>query len=160
MNFRKMRRCNQELSREESTAILNRCTSGTLALCGDDDYPYSVPVSYAYEDNKLFFHSAREGHKIDAIKANNKVSFSVIDKDEVVAEKFTTFFRSVVVFGKAYFLEHDDEKIDALKKISAKYSPEFEAESLKEAKDALDKVCIVKIEIDHMSGKQAKELVK
>ena len=89
--FREMRRNGQELPLEECTAILNRGTSGVLALSGDDNYPYAVPVSYAYDGYKLYFHCAKSGHKIDAIRRNAKASFCVIDQDLVVPEEYFLF---------------------------------------------------------------------
>lgn len=106
-----MRRKKQLLTEEESVAILEKMTSGVLAVLGDDDYPYAVPISYIYHEGKIYFHSALAGHKIDAISRHNKVSFCVIEKDEIVPEKFTTHFRSVIAFGKADFVDDEAEKI-------------------------------------------------
>ena len=72
--FREMRRKRQALSREEISLILYRGTSGVLALSGDDNYPYAVPISYVYDGEKIFFHCAKSGHKLDAIQQNEKVS--------------------------------------------------------------------------------------
>ena len=91
--FREMRRKKQILSEEETAEVLNRGTSGVLALLGDDDYPYAVPVSYVYCDSKLYFHGAKSGHKIDAVKKCDKASFCVIDRDDVVPEEYTTYFK-------------------------------------------------------------------
>ena len=88
--FREMRRFKQLLPQETAIEILNRNTSGTLALIGDNDYPYAVPISYVYIDGKLYFHSAKSGHKIDAIIKHEKASFCVIDQDHIVPEKYTT----------------------------------------------------------------------
>lgn len=71
--FREIRRKRQQLSREECDAILKRGTSGILALSGDSGYPYTVPISYAYDDNKLYFHSAKAGHKLDAVKRSESI---------------------------------------------------------------------------------------
>ena len=76
--FRKMRRNKQLLSIDDIVAVMERCTNGVLACMGDNDYPYAVPLSYVYFDNKIYFHSAKVGHKVDAIIKNPKVSFSVI----------------------------------------------------------------------------------
>jgi nitroimidazol reductase NimA-like FMN-containing flavoprotein (pyridoxamine 5'-phosphate oxidase superfamily) len=69
-----MRRSKQELSQKETLAIIENSTSGTLALTGDDGYPYAVPISHAYSDGRLYFHSAIEGHKIDSIKRGVKIN--------------------------------------------------------------------------------------
>ena len=110
MIFREMRRRKQELSRQEVLDVLYNGTSGVLALLGDNDYPYAVPISYVYDDGKIYFHSAKSGHKIDAIQKTEKASFCVIDKDLVVPEEYTTYFRSVIAFGKIRVIEDDREK--------------------------------------------------
>jgi len=99
--FHKMRRKVQQLSQEETEAVLLRCSAGVLALTGDKAFPYAVPLSYVYDGAHIYFHSATEGHKIDAIQRNPNASFAVIDQDEVIPEKYTTAYRSVVVFGSA-----------------------------------------------------------
>lgn len=81
--FRPMRRKRQELSLVESIEILNRETSGVLAVSGEEGYPYAVPLSYVYLDGKIFIHSAKSGHKVEAIRKNPKLSFCVVGKDEV-----------------------------------------------------------------------------
>ena len=75
---------------EDTKAVMDRCTNGVLACFGDEDYPYAVPVSYVYFNDKIYFHSAKAGHKIDAVMKNPKVSFTVIDEDQIVSEKYTT----------------------------------------------------------------------
>ena len=87
MAFREMRRCKQALERTVVEDILRRGSSGVLAVLGDDAYPYAVPLSYVYADGKLYFHGAKEGHKIDAIRQHAKASFCVIDRDAVVPEE-------------------------------------------------------------------------
>ena len=98
-DFRPMRRNRQQLSEEESIEILQKATSGVLALLGDNGYPYAVPISYVYADGKIYFHSALSGHKVDAIRSCDKASFCVIEQDDVQPKKYTTFFRSVIAFG-------------------------------------------------------------
>ncbi len=88
--FREIRRKKQSLSEAETIEILQSCTSGVLAVSGDDDYPYAVPLSFAFKDGKLYFHFAKKGHKMDGIKKNDKVSFCVIQADDVHPKTFTT----------------------------------------------------------------------
>ncbi len=157
--FRKMRRFKQLLSEQESIEVLNRCTSGVLAVSGDDDYPYAVPLSYVYKDGKLYFHCALTGHKIDSIKRNDKVSFCVIDKDDVVPEKYTTYFRSVIVFGRAKIIEDRDEKIRIAMLLGEKYNPGHPKDAMEEIHRLFSALCIIELDIEHITGKAAKELV-
>ncbi len=158
--FREMRRSEQLLSQEETVAILMRGSSGVLGVSGDDDYPYTVPISYVYQDGKLFFHGAPSGHKIDSIRRNNKVSFCVIDQDEVIQKTFTTHFRSAIVFGKARILTDDQERRTAMEALVEKYSPDYIQESQLAIKRGWEKVCLVEIAIEHMTGKAAKDIIQ
>jgi hypothetical protein len=99
--FREMRRSKQLLSTEDTETVMHGCTNGVLACFGDEDYPYAVPLNYVYYDDKIYFHSAKTWHKIEAITKNPKVSFSVVDEDKIVSGEFTTYFRSVIAFGRA-----------------------------------------------------------
>lgn len=157
--FREMRRKRQILSPGESEGILERMTYGTLALHGDGGYPYAVPVSYVYAGGKIYFHSAVEGHKMDAIRRDARVSFCVVERDDVRPAEFTTYFRSVVVFGKARILTDEAEKRAALELLADKYShgePGLEAEIAK----GFDHLLMVCVNIDHLTGKEAIELVR
>ena len=159
--FREMRRSKQVMSFEDSEAVLERNTAGVLAVSGDDGYPYAVPLSYVYTDGKIYFHCAKQGHKLDAIARCEKVSFCVIDQDQVVPEEFTTYFRSVIAFGKARVLEEPAEKRAALEALGKRYSPDETPEALaKEVEGSFKQVTMVEITIDHLSGKEAKELAK
>lgn len=157
--FREMRRRKQLLQEEDSIRILKTCTAGVLGVNGDDGYPYTVPMSYAYVDGKIFMHSAKEGHKIDGIKKSNKVTFTVIEKDEVIQKTFTTRYRSVSVFGRARLLVDDKEKRNAMEKIADKYSPDYIKESHVEIEKEWDRFCLIEIRIEHMTGKAAIEII-
>ena len=158
--FREMRRKKQLLPEAETIEILQSCTSGVLAVTGDNDYPYAVPLSYTYKDGKLFFHFAKEGHKLDSILRNNKVSFCVIKADDVVPQEFTTYFRSVIVFGRARILTEASEKKYALECLVEKYSPDYIAAGQSEIERDWNRVCAAELIIEHMTGKAAIELVK
>lgn len=158
--FREMRRKKQLLSREETEAVFRRGTSGVLAVEGDGGYPYTVPLSYFYEDSKIYFHSAAIGHKIDAVKKNDKASFCVIDKDTIVSEKFTTFFRSAVAFGRIRILTDREEILEAINKLAIRYSPDESEEKRKAEIDGeMNHFCMLELTIEHMTGKEAIELV-
>jgi nitroimidazol reductase NimA-like FMN-containing flavoprotein (pyridoxamine 5'-phosphate oxidase superfamily) len=157
--FREMRRKKQLLSEAETIEILRSCTSGVLAVTGDNEYPYAVPLSYAYKDGKLFFHFAKAGHKLDGIEKNNKVSFCVIKTDDVIQKTFTTHFRSVIVFGTARILTEDSEKKYALECLVEKYSPDYIAEGQSEIEHDWNRVCAAEIKIEHVTGKAAIEII-
>ena len=158
--FREMRRKNQALSSEECIQVLNRATSGVLAVSGDEGYPYAVPLSYVYHNNKIYFHGAKTGHKLDGIERNEKVSFCVIDQDQIVQEEYTSYFRSVIVFGRARIMGEKDKR-RALEILTARYSPDIEESERAQAIDkGLENVSMIELEIENMSGKEAKKLAK
>ena len=158
--FREMRRKKQKLSKEECDRILYNGTSGVLALHGDNGYPYAVPVSYVYNGEKLLFHSAKNGHKIDAIIKNAAASFCVIDQDQIVPEEYTTYFRSIIAFGRIRILEDATEKRSAIEKLAVKYAPDDTAENRNNAIDREWKLlCMMEMEIEHLTGKQAIEMI-
>ncbi|MBU3855129.1 MAG: NimABCDEF family nitroimidazole resistance protein [Candidatus Phocaeicola excrementipullorum] len=156
--FREMRRKRQLLPTEESVSILEKMTSGTLALHGDDGYPYAVPVSYVYADGKIYFHTAVKGHKVDAIQTNGKVSFCVVEQDDVKPAEFTTYFRSVIAFGKARILEDGNEKLSALRLLADKYS-HGEAGMEAEIAKGFNHLLMVEITVEHLTGKESIEFV-
>ena len=158
--FRDMRRKRQQLSDEESVGILQRSTSGTLALLGDNGYPYAVPISYVYSEGKLYFHSALTGHKVDAIKNHDKASFCVIDKDDVQPEKYTTFFRSVIAFGRIHIIEDEVEKLGIARLLGNRYNPNQDEVLQKEIEHGLNRMLAIRFDIEHLTGKEAIELVK
>lgn len=155
-----MRRNRQQLSTEECERILGRCTSGVLALAGDGGYPYAVPLSYVYADGAIIFHSAVQGHKVDAIRRDSRCSFCVIEQDEVKPAEFTTYFRSVIAFGRIRILETTDEKVQALRLLGRRYSPNDEPGLQHEIDKSLDRVPLLSLDIEHLTGKQAIELVR
>lgn len=157
--FREMRRGKQLLSMEDTVAVMGRCTNGVLACLGDEDYPYAVPLSYVYFNDKIYFHSAKAGHKIDSIMKNPKVSFSVIDEDTVVSEKYTTYFRSIIVFGKARIAE-GEERLEAFKALVEKYSGDQPAEAKHKEITECTQAYVIAIDIEHITGKEAIEYVK
>ena len=159
--FRDMRRKKQALSQEETEAVLRRGTSGVLALAGDGGYPYAVPLSYVYDNGRIYFHCAQSGHKLDALKRCGRASFCVIDQDKIVPEEYTSYFRSAIVFGTVRILEDEREKREAIEKLAVKYAPEADAAGRERAIAREWKpLCMLEMMIDHMTGKEAVELAK
>lgn len=157
--FREMRRKKQELSKEECIEILQTAKTAVLGVVGDDGYPYTVPINFVYADDKIYFHGAKSGHKIDAINKCNKVSLCVVDKDDVVKEELTTYFKSVILFGKAKILKTDEEIFHAAKVFGLKYNNDVTAVE-NEIKREWSALACIEIDIEHMTGKEAIELTR
>lgn len=159
--FREMRRKRQLLSKQVSIDVSARGTVGILALLGDNGYPYTVPISYVYDDFKIYFHGAKAGHKIDAIKKCSKASFCVIDQDNIVPEEYTTYFRSVIVFGKIRILDDEKEIKAAIEKLAIKYYPkDSETNREKTINKEWKPLCMMEFSIEHLTGKEAIEMVR
>lgn len=159
--FREMRRRKQELPREACDEVLRRATSGVLAVAGDGGYPYAVPLSYVYDGERIFFHCATSGHKLDAVRRDPRASFCVIDQDQVVPEKYTTLFRSVIAFGMVRELTDDAEKRAAIELLAERYAPEEGAENRnREIENFWKSLCMLELRIEHLSGKEAIEVVR
>ncbi|MGI6730803.1 MAG: pyridoxamine 5'-phosphate oxidase family protein [Anaerovoracaceae bacterium] len=156
--FREMRRGKQLLSMEDTVAVMNRCTNGALACIGDEGYPYSVPLNYVYFKDKVYFHSAKSGHKIDAIMKNPKVSFSVTDEDTIVSEEYTSYFRSVIIFGKVRIVE-GGEWYEAFRALVEKYSGDMPKEAKHKEIIECTQSHIIAIDVEHITGKEAIEYV-
>lgn len=157
--FREMRRHRQRLPREEAEAVLTRGSSGVLALLGDGGYPYALPISYVYANGSLYFHSALAGHKIDAIRDCDRASFCVIDQDQVVPQEYTTYYRSVIAFGRIQVLEGAQSDA-AIELLAAKYSPDQEEGRREEIRREQGRFCMLELRVEHLSGKEAMELTR
>ena len=157
--FREMRRKNQQSAPERVEEIHSRRTAGTLAVLGDEGYPYAVPLSYVFDNGHIYFHCARSGHKLDAVRACDKVSFCVIDRDEVIPEKFTTKYRSVIVFGRAREVSDPKEIEGIMRALAGKYSPNEGEDAFQHEMRSSGALCVLALDIEHLSGKQGKELL-
>lgn len=159
--FREMRRKRQALCREECERILREGKTGVLALGGDDGYPYALPINYVFDGADIYFHCAREGHKLDSIARCDKASFCVVDKDDVVPEKYTTFFKSVIVFGRMSVINDEEAMRRAAFILAKKYCPdETDAGIKREIERELPALCILKLSPEHTTGKQCVEFLK
>ena len=156
-----MRRNKQLLSAEETIDILTKGTSGVLAVQGDDDYPYAVPLNYIYYENKIYFHGAKVGHKLDAIRKQPKASFCVIPQDSVVPEEYTTYSRSVIAFGKIHIITEGNDMQYAIHTSATKYHPHDSIENREKViKREWRPLCMFVLEIEHMTGKETIELIR
>lgn len=151
-----MRRKGQELTKDECIDILVNEPRGVLALLGDYDYPYALPMSHVYVDGKIYFHGAMKGHKNDAVKNHDKVSYCVMDKGVLNDDGWSYTFKSVIVFGKIRTLEDKNEKIDKLTYLGDKFFPNPD-DTVNEINRLLDRTQVFEITVDHMTGKIVEE---
>lgn len=149
---REMRRKDRQLSDQEMLNILAETIFGVLSTVDEDGNPYGVPVNFVHHEDKIFFHSAPAGHKLDNIKANNRVSFCVVAHAEPVPDAFTTKYKSVIAFGTVTETP-EEEKTAAYKRIFEKYSSDFMAEGMEYMKNAGKAARVFQINIDRMTAK-------
>ncbi len=156
--FREMRRIKQQISKEECIEILKNEPRGVLSVMGDDGYPYGMPMDHFYceENGKLYFHGAVTGHKIDAIKANDKVSYCVMDKGYKEDGDWAYYIKSVIVFGRARLIDDRDQVVDICRSIAYKYTRD-EAYIEYELKNAAPRAMCIEITPEHMTGKLVHE---
>lgn len=154
--FRKMRRFKQQLSEEECLEILRTAKRGILAVLGDEGYPYAVPLDFVYEDGKIYFHCAKEGHKLDAILREPKCSFCVLSEGVPEPDSWWFHFSSVISFGKIAIIEDPEAIREKLILLGRKYMPteeEIQTDILKNGPRAH----VLELTIEHMTGKRVKE---
>ena len=156
--FREMRRIRQQIPHEEAVGILERGKTGVLAVNGDDGFPYAVPMDFLFDAAKkaIYLHSATEGHKVDAIERDGKVCFTTWTKGIQKEGDWSFFVDSVIAFGHAVFVEDDSERLEATKQLGLKYYP-TEEEVDKEIERDLGRMLLIRVDIDHMSGKHVHE---
>ena len=156
--FRKMRRFKQQISDEECIRILREEPRGVLSMVGDDGYPYGIPLDHWYceDDGKIYFHGAKEGHKLDAISKCDKVSFCVYDQGFMKEGEWALNIRSVVVFGRISLVTDTDKARKICDAICRKFTDDEEY-IRKELEHALPRVQCLELTIEHMTGKLVNE---
>ena len=150
--FSTMRRKDREVTGSMIEEILLQGEFGTLATISENGYPYTVPLSYVYYDKAIFFHCAKQGHKLNNIQHNNKVSFSIVTDVNLLPSEFVTNYKSVIAFGEASEVTGDGKE-DALRKLIEKYSADFIREGNDCIQRAQDSTTVIKIDIHHLTGK-------
>lgn len=156
--FRSVRKKKNEISSDEAKELLQCSRRGILAVNGDNGYPYAVPINYLYDEctGKIIFHGAKSGHKVDSLKACDKVCFTILGNEIIKEESWAPFLQSVVVFGRCRLVENKEDNMNLLKKFAMKYYPD---EKMADEEVALSGsgVQMFEIEIEHLSGKEVQE---
>ena len=156
--FRPIRRKKKEMDIDAAKELLQCSRRGVLAVNGDDGYPYAVPVNYFYDSDagKIYFHGARVGHKVDALKASDKVCFTVYGNETIKEEDWAPFVQSVVVFGRCHLVESGARATTLLKRFAMKYylSEQLVDEEIAHAGKAVQ---MFEIDVEYLSGKEIQE---
>ena len=158
--FREMRRYKQQISGEECIRILKEQPRGVLSMLGDDEYPYGIPLDHWYceENGRLYFHCAKVGHKLDAVRKHDKVSYCVYDQGFRKEGDWALNIRSVVVFGRIRVVDDGEEELR--RKVATGLVRKFtddEAYLQKELANAFPRVNCLELAIEHMTGKLVNE---
>lgn len=154
--FEKMRRSKQELPREEVDRILRESTSGVLSVVDADGYPYGVPLSYVRTGGRIYFHSAKAGHKITAIGEGGKATFCVVSKDDVCPEAYSTRYESVIAFGTVSVVSDGEEALSAMRALGEKYRPDHGGELQAELEKYRAAFAVLRFDVLHVTGKRSK----
>ncbi len=156
--FRKMRRFKQQISDEECIRVLKEQPRGVLSMIGDDGYPYGIPLDHWYceEDGKLYFHGAKEGHKIDAIAKCDKVSYCVMDNGFRKDGEWALNINSVIVFGRIKLVDDVDKARLIGENLCRKFTDDEEYIQHELTNDLPRAQCLELIP-EHMTGKLVNE---
>jgi len=151
--FKKMRRSDKQLSNETTLELLKNGQEGVLGTLSENGYPYTVVLNYVYYNDKVYFHCAKSGLKLDNIRYHDKVSFTVYGDVEVVGQDLNTLYKSLTLFGKARVM---DARHDVLKALINKYAniPNEKADLM--IKNEINDTAIIEMEILHITGKKGK----
>jgi len=156
--FQEMRLSKRQVSLAEAEEILRRGQYGVLSLNAGDDYAYGVPFSYVYQDHKIYLHCALKGKKLDLMRRHPKVCFCVVTGAEPHPQKYSMKYRSAMAFGRAVEVSDRQEQLAALIALVEKYytDPEHVEQGRVKAAESLDKTLVLRIEVDHLTGKVRK----
>ncbi len=156
--FREMARPKQALTEEECIQLLKTLPRGVLAVLGDEDYPYALPMDHYYceDDGKIYFHSGPKGHKVDAMARHNKVSFCLYDEGYRKEGEWSLNIRSVIVFGRVEKVEDQAWAMEVTRRLSYKYTDDT-AYIEAEIANSGARTAVYAITVEHMSGKLVNE---
>ena len=154
--FREMRRKKQQLTQEECIELLKTRPRGVMAVLGDDDYPYTIPMNFIYRDGRLYFHCAQSGHKLDAIMRHDKATFCVMDDGFRREGEWALNIRSVICFGRVRRVTDMQAMTEHVRSLGVKYNPDPQ-DVEREIRESMHHVCVLEMEIEHMTGKMVNE---
>lgn len=156
--FKQMRRFKQQITQEECVEVLRNAKRGIISLLGEDGYPYGLPINHWYceEDGRLYFHGAKAGHKIEAIRKCDKASFCAYDEGYRKEGEWALNIKSVIVFGRIRLVRDEELARKICTHLVSKFTDDEEYLE-KELKNALQRVQCLEMSIEHMTGKLVNE---
>lgn len=156
--FRPIRKKKNQISDEAAKELLRTSRRGVFAVNGDDGYPYAIPINFLYDEDaqKIYFHGSRAGHKVDSLRACDKVCFTVYGNETIKDEPWAPYMQSVVVFGRCRLLESGEESLALVKRFTMKYYPDESLVDIEIAEGG-KAVQMYEITIEHYSGKEVQE---
>ena len=154
--MREIRRKDRILDENRSMEIIAAGEYGFLSMANVDGGGYGIPMSYVIHENSIYFHCAKSGHKLDNIKSDNRVTFTVIGKAKVIHKIFTIGYESAMVFGKIERISTQEERLELLYLFLKKYSPEAGINGDKYITGLFDRTELLKLKIEMISGKAKK----
>ena len=152
--FEEMRLKSQQLSDEETIALLDAGEYGVLSSISENGYPYGVPLNYIYDDGKIYVHSAMKGHKVKNFARESRVPFCVVAEAELLQEDVNTMFKSVIAFGKIRELTEMKDKQRVFERMIRKLCPDYIPSGLEYVEENKDAARVYEIEIEHITGKR------
>lgn len=166
--FPLMRRRRQEIDPADVLELLRAGDYGILAVHGNDDYPYTIPINYIFledgldgsaEKGAFCFHCALDGHKMVAARRDPRASFCVVERHDVVPERFATTYRSVVAFGKLRIVNQDEMR-DAVYKLTKRFDPAAHETILAEIEKDGPRCAVLELKVEHVTGKLSSDLLR
>lgn len=151
--FREVRRKDRILDDSGALELLETGEYGFLSMVGTNGFGYGIPISYVRDGEKIYFHCAPEGYKLECLRENPKVSFCVVSKTRVMPSQFTTAYESALAFGTMHQDLPEEERRHALRLLVKKYSAGFEEIGEKYISKSFHRTNILRLDIEHISGK-------
>ncbi len=156
--FRELKRKNKQVPMEECVHLLKTEMRGILSVLGDNDYPYGAPMNFWYneEDGSIYFHSGKVGHRLEALRKHNKVSFCIYDQGYRDEGDWALNITSVIVFGQMELIDDVDTVVEMATKLSYKYTQDEEFIN-SEIKKFARGTMLLKLVPEHICGKKVRE---
>ena len=151
--MREIRRGDRAVGEEQAREILARAEHGVLATVGADGWPYAVPVNHVLAGDVLYLHCATEGHKLENIAHEERVSFCAVATARVLPAKLSTLYESAVVFGRAALVTDPSEKLRGLELLAVRFCGALTPEAEKAIAASGSRTAVVRIRIERVAGK-------